>query len=100
MLTGLFNVTRLYRLRAAAPQAENSSKLDPTDSQRQNGAQASTVQNTLAMVLMPDGRLKLVDFGVVKGFPHDTIVQRYWLPSIRAATQLNAKNAGAAVEIL
>ena len=35
-----------------------------------------------------------------KDFPHDTIVQSYWLPSIRAAIQLDAKNAAGAVEIL
>ena len=33
-------------------------------------------------------------------FPHDTIVQGYWLPSIQAAIQLNAKNTAGAVEIL
>jgi Flp pilus assembly protein TadD len=35
-----------------------------------------------------------------KDFPHDTIVQGYWLPSIQAAMELHAKNAAAAVEIL
>ena len=33
-------------------------------------------------------------------FPLDTIVQGYWLPSIRGAIELRAKNAGGAAEIL
>jgi eukaryotic-like serine/threonine-protein kinase len=35
-----------------------------------------------------------------KEFPLDTIVQGYWLPSIRAAIEINAKNATRAVQIL
>ncbi len=35
-----------------------------------------------------------------KDFPLSTIVQGYWLPAIRAATELNAKNAAKAVELL
>jgi serine/threonine protein kinase/Flp pilus assembly protein TadD len=33
-------------------------------------------------------------------FPQDTIVQGYWLPSIRAAIELNGKKAAAALELL
>lgn len=35
-----------------------------------------------------------------RDFPKNTIVQGYWLPSIRAAIELHAKNAAKAVEIL
>jgi tRNA A-37 threonylcarbamoyl transferase component Bud32/predicted Zn-dependent protease len=35
-----------------------------------------------------------------KEFPLYTVVQEYWLPSIRAAIELNAKNSARAVEIL
>ena len=35
-----------------------------------------------------------------KDFARDTIVQGYWLPAIRAAIELNAKNAVGAVELL
>jgi len=35
-----------------------------------------------------------------KDLPQDTIVQGYWLPSIRAAIELNARDAAKAVEIL
>jgi serine/threonine protein kinase/TolB-like protein len=35
-----------------------------------------------------------------KDFPQDTIVQGYWLPSVRAANELNKKNSAKAVEIL
>jgi tRNA A-37 threonylcarbamoyl transferase component Bud32/predicted Zn-dependent protease len=35
-----------------------------------------------------------------KEFPLYTVVQGYWLPSIRSAIELNAKNAAGAVEIL
>jgi Flp pilus assembly protein TadD len=42
---------------------------------------------------------KLAD-GLNKDFPQSTIVQGYWLPSIRAAIELNLKNLTQAVEIL
>src|SRR5262249_46231706 len=35
-----------------------------------------------------------------KDCPANVLVQRYWLPSIRAALELNAHNVGKAVEIL
>ena len=35
-----------------------------------------------------------------KRFPLDTIVQRYWLPTIRAAVALDRKNAKEAIEML
>ena len=35
-----------------------------------------------------------------KGFPLDTVVQRYWLPTIRAAVRLERKDPNRAVEIL
>ena len=35
-----------------------------------------------------------------KDFPQNTIVQGYWLPSIRAAVELNARNAGRALDLL
>jgi len=35
-----------------------------------------------------------------KEFPQNTIVQGYWVPSIRAAVDLNAKNAARAMELL
>ena len=35
-----------------------------------------------------------------RDFPQDTIVQGYWLPSIRAAIELTAKNGAKAVQIL
>jgi len=35
-----------------------------------------------------------------KDFPRDTIVQGYWLPSIHAAIEINAKNSVRAAEIL
>jgi len=42
---------------------------------------------------------KIVDT-LNKEFPQNTIVQGYWLPSIRAAIDLNAKNAARATELL
>lgn len=38
--------------------------------------------------------------GLDKDFPLDTLVQRYWLPAIRAAIALQRKNPGRAVELL
>ncbi len=35
-----------------------------------------------------------------KDFPDNTIVQRYWLPSIRAAIEINARNGSKALEVL
>ncbi|HYN14489.1 MAG TPA: protein kinase [Terriglobales bacterium] len=42
---------------------------------------------------------KLAD-ALNKEFPQNTIVQGYWLPSIRSAVEKNAKNAGRAVDLL
>jgi eukaryotic-like serine/threonine-protein kinase len=42
---------------------------------------------------------KLAD-GLDQDFPQNTVVQGYWLPSIRAAIELNAKNSAKAAEIL
>jgi len=42
---------------------------------------------------------KLAD-SLNKEFPQNTIVQGYWLPAIRAAIELNAKNTTKAVELL
>jgi eukaryotic-like serine/threonine-protein kinase len=38
--------------------------------------------------------------GLDKDFPVDTLVQRYWLPAIRAAIALERKDPGRAVELL
>jgi len=38
--------------------------------------------------------------GLDKDFPLDTLVQRYWVPAIRAAIALNRKDPGRAVELL
>ena len=35
-----------------------------------------------------------------KRFPHNTVMNRYWLPSIRAAIELNQRNPSKALEIL
>ena len=35
-----------------------------------------------------------------KDFPQDTIVQGYWLPSIRAANEMNRKNTAKALDVL
>ncbi|HSE98571.1 MAG TPA: tetratricopeptide repeat protein, partial [Blastocatellia bacterium] len=45
------------------------------------------------------GARKIAD-ALNKDFPHNTIVQGYWLPSIRAAMEINAKNYGQAVDLL
>jgi hypothetical protein len=42
---------------------------------------------------------KLAD-GLDEEFPQNTIVQGYWLPAIRAAIELNKKNAAKTVELL
>ena len=38
--------------------------------------------------------------GLDKAFPLDTLVQRYWLPAIRAAIALQRKDPGRAIELL
>jgi tetratricopeptide (TPR) repeat protein len=38
--------------------------------------------------------------GLDKDFPQDTVMQGYWLPSIRAAIEINAKNPARAIELL
>jgi hypothetical protein len=38
--------------------------------------------------------------GLSKTFPQDTLVQRYWLPTIRAAMALDRKDPGRAIELL
>jgi len=38
--------------------------------------------------------------GLDRDFPQDTLMQGYWLPAIRAAIELNAKNPAKALELL
>ncbi len=61
------------------------------------------VRNLTALALARAGDTaqaqKLAD-SLNKDFPQDTIVQGYWLPSIRAAMEVNAKNAARALELL
>src|SRR5215469_1963400 len=38
--------------------------------------------------------------GLDEAFPLDTLVQKYWLPTIRAAVALERKDAGRAVQLL
>ncbi len=42
---------------------------------------------------------KIAD-GLNQEFPHNTPIQGYWLPSIRAAIEINARQADAALELL
>jgi predicted Zn-dependent protease len=35
-----------------------------------------------------------------RDFPQDTLIQSYWLPAIRSAMELNAKNAANAIKLL
>ena len=37
---------------------------------------------------------------LAKEFPHDTVVNSYWLPMVRAAIEMNRRNSGKAVEEL
>jgi serine/threonine protein kinase/tetratricopeptide (TPR) repeat protein len=61
------------------------------------------VQAMAALVLARAGEVaqaqKLAD-DLDKAFPLDTLIQRYWLPTIRAALALHSNNAGRAVELL
>jgi tetratricopeptide (TPR) repeat protein len=75
-------------------------------------------QATSALTLFPGGRtvrlwtaLALAQIRDIRGaqklvdrlnddFPHDTLVQRYWLPTIRAAIELARGNPSKAIELL
>ncbi|MGA7687279.1 MAG: protein kinase [Terriglobales bacterium] len=45
-------------------------------------------------------RAEQIADGLAKAFPADTAVNRYWLPSIRAAIELNRRNPAKAIELL
>lgn len=61
------------------------------------------VMSVAALALSRSGEVaeaqKLAD-RLNKDFPNNTIVQRYWLPSIRAAIEINARNGSKALEFL
>jgi tetratricopeptide (TPR) repeat protein len=63
----------------------------------------SDVRSVAALALARAGDTanvqKLTD-GLNEEFPQNTIVQGYWLPAIRAAIELNKKNAAGTVELL
>jgi hypothetical protein len=95
----------LWQVNAALREAEFG---DPS-SARQNALAALTlspgrdIRSVAALALGRAGDAaqaqKLAD-SLDKDFPQNTVVEGYWLPSIRAAVELNAKNPTNAVEIL
>jgi hypothetical protein len=55
----------------------------------------------LAFALAGDpGRAEALAVQINKSFPVDTLAQHYWLPTIRAALELQHRNANRALEIL
>jgi len=61
------------------------------------------VRYTVALTLAQAGDTAAAEklaAGLDKDFPVDTLVQRYWLPAIRAAIALQRKDPGRAVELL
>jgi predicted Zn-dependent protease len=66
-------------------------------------APGKDVTTTAALALVRAGDVaqarRLVN-GLDRDFPQNTIVQVYWLPSIRAAIELAAKNSAKALELL
>ncbi len=58
----------------------------------------SQVQRPLAIVVV--GGMLMLAADLHKTFPLDTLVQRYWLPTIRAAVALERKDPKRAVELL
>ena len=66
-------------------------------------AQGRNVQPMAALALARAGdmaRAEKLAAELDKRFPQDTVVQRYWLPTIRAAVALQRKNPSRAVELL
>jgi len=53
----------------------------------------------LAQIRDPQGSEKLVD-RLNDDFPHDTLVQQYWLPTIRGTIELSRDNPSKAIELL
>jgi tetratricopeptide (TPR) repeat protein len=54
----------------------------------------------LALARVSDARAQAMAESLHKEFPKNTVVQGYWLPSIRAAIEINQKNPARAIEIL
>jgi serine/threonine protein kinase len=66
-------------------------------------AQGRNVQPMAALALARAGdmaRAEKLAAELDKRFPQDTVAQRYWLPTIRAAVALQRKNPSRAVELL
>jgi tetratricopeptide (TPR) repeat protein len=95
----------LWQVNAALREAEFGN----VSSARQNAMAAVAlvpgrdIQTLVALALARAGDAaqaqKLADT-LNKEFPQNTIVQGYWLPSIRAALEINGKNGARAVEVL
>jgi eukaryotic-like serine/threonine-protein kinase len=80
-------------LRLAGADANAALKLAP----------GRNVRVTAALAIAQAGDTAAADklaAGLDKDFPLDTLVQRYWLPAIRAAIALQRKDPGRAVELL
>ena len=95
----------LWEVNAALREAEFGNP----DSARQDAfaalalAPGRDVRSVAALALARAGDAaqaqKLAD-ALNRDFPQNTFVQGYWLPSIRAATEINAKSSAKAVELL
>jgi serine/threonine protein kinase len=95
----------LWQVNAALREAEFGS----VGSARQNAlvalalAPGRDIRGVAALALARAGDAaqaqKLAD-GLDKDFPQNTVLQGYWLPSIRAAIELHAKSSSKAAEIL
>jgi tetratricopeptide (TPR) repeat protein len=95
----------LWQVNAALREAEfgnpNSARQDALSALALAPGKEVTSLAALALARAGDAsQAKKLAEGLDNGFPQDTIVQGYWLPSIRAAIELKTKNASRAVEIL
>ncbi len=64
---------------------------------------SKNTQSVAALVLARSGdrkRAELLADDLSKQYPSDTLVNNYWIPSVRAAIALDEKNPGAALEAL
>jgi eukaryotic-like serine/threonine-protein kinase len=95
----------LWQANAALREAEFGN----LDSARQEamaaltGAAGRDVRSVAALALAQAGdvaQAQRLAQSLERDFPQDTIVQGYWLPSIRAALAIHSKNAAQAIEIL
>ena len=103
--TGAKETAALWQLDGALHEAElgdpQRARLQAEEALKSGDGKNLQILAALALGRSGDGRhARLLADDLAKRFPDDTLVNSYWLPSIRAAIAIDAKNPAAAIDAL